>query len=185
MTRTIVALAAALTLLLGGCTGSTSSEGGYISGDGSITRVAPDQRREAPVIDGTLLDGKPWSSTSVQGKVIVYNVWGSWCPPCRAEAPALQAVADATADRAVLIGINTRDLDRAMPQAFVRANELTFPSIFDPDGSLLLAFAGQLPPSAIPSTLLIDPQGRIAARVIGVTTEATLLGLVDDLAAGG
>ena len=76
-------------------------------------------------------------------------------------------------------------MDRAAPQAFVRSNGVTFPSIFDPDGSLLLEFAGQLPPSAIPSTLLVDPQGRIAARVIGVTTEATMLGLIDDLAAGG
>ena len=108
MTRTIVALAAALTLLLGGCTGSTSSEGGYISGDGSITRVAPDQRREAPVIDGTLLDGKPWSSTSVQGKVIVYNVWGSWCPPCQHEAPALVRAANRTTDTALFVGLNTR-----------------------------------------------------------------------------
>jgi len=179
-------LGATLALVaLAGCGTPSTGTGGFVTGDGSITVIAPEEREPAPVIAGETLDGEQWSSESVDGLVIVYNVWGSWCPPCRAEAPALQAVADATADRAVLIGINTRDLDRAMPQAFVRANELTFPSIFDPDGSLLLAFAGQLPPSAIPSTLLIDPQGRIAARVIGVTTEATLLGLVDDLAAGG
>ena len=184
MTRTIVALAAALTLLLGGCTGSTSSEGGYISGDGSITRVAPDQRREAPVIDGTLLDGKPWSSTSVQGKVIVYNVWGSWCAPCVKEAPALVAAAKRTAREARFVGLNTRDLDPAPARAFVRAFDVPYPNIYDPDGELMLKFDGLVPATAIPSTLIIDTQGRIAVRILGETTEATLVGLITDVAAG-
>ncbi|MCW5953551.1 MAG: TlpA family protein disulfide reductase [Propionibacteriaceae bacterium] len=177
--------AALAALVLAGCGTPTTGTDGFVTGDGSITVIAPDERQAAPAIAGETLDGDQWSSESVDGKVIVYNVWGSWCGPCRAEAPVLQSIAEQTADRAVLIGLNTRDMDRAAPQAFVRANGVTFPSIFDPDGSLLLSFAGQLPPSAIPSTLLVDPQGRIAARVIGVTTEATMLGLIDDLAAGG
>ena len=179
-------LGAALAVLaLAGCGTPSTGTGGFVTGDGSITVIDPEDRQPAPVIAGETLDGEQWSSDSVQDKVIVYNVWGSWCGPCRAEAPHLQSVAEQTADRAVVIGLNTRDMDRAAPQAFVRANEITFPSIFDPDGGLLLEFAGQLPPSAIPSTLLIDPQGRIAARVIGVTTQTTLLGLIDDLTAGG
>lgn len=182
----LAALAAlALPLALAGCGTPTTGTGGFVTGDGSITVIAPDDRQPAPVIAGETLDGGQWSSESVEGKVIVYNVWGSWCGPCKAEAPALQSVAEQSADQAVLIGLNTRDLDPAAPRAFVRNNGITFRSIFDPDGSVLLAFAGQLPPTAIPSTLLVDPQGRIAARVIGVTTEATLLGLIDDLAAGG
>jgi thiol-disulfide isomerase/thioredoxin len=172
-------------LALAGCSAPTTGTDGFVTGDGSITVIAVDERQPAPLIEGETLDGTQWSSESVEDKVIVYNVWGSWCGPCRAEAPVLQSIAEQTADRAVLIGLNTRDMDRAAPQAFVRSNGVTFPSIFDPDGSLLLEFAGQLPPSAIPSTLLVDPQGRIAARVIGVTTEATMLGLIDDLAAGG
>ncbi len=177
--------AALAVLVLAGCSAPTTGTEGFVTGDGSITLIAADERQPAPVIAGETLDGDQWSSESVTDKVIVYNVWGSWCGPCRAEAPVLQSIAEQTADRAVLVGLNTRDMDRAAPQAFVRANGVTFPTIFDPDGSLLLSFAGQLPPSAIPSTLLVDPQGRIAARVIGVTTEATLLGLIDDLAAGG
>ena len=184
MTRTIVALAAALTLLLGGCTGSTSSEGGYISGDGSITRVAPDQRREAPVIDGTLLDGKPWSSTSVQGKVIVYNVWGSWCPPCQHEAPALVRAANRTTDTALFVGLNTRDAGKAQAEAFVRNYAVPYPNLFDPDGRLLLRFGNQLSPNSIPSTVVVDTQGRLAARVLGEATEATLVALIEEVAAG-
>lgn len=176
---------ALVALVLAGCSTPTTGTDGFVTGDGSITVIAAAERRPAPVIAGETLDGGQWSSETVAGKVIVYNVWGSWCGPCRAEAPVLQSIAERTADRAVLIGLNTRDMDRAAPQAFVRATGVTFPSIFDPDGGLLLEFAGQLPPSAIPSTLLVDPQGRIAARVIGVTTETTMLGLIDDLAAGG
>lgn len=177
--------AALAMLALAGCGVPTTGTDGFVTGDGSITVIAVDERRPAPVIEGETLDGGRWSSEAVENKVIVYNVWGSWCGPCKAEAPALQAVAEQTADKAVLIGLNTRDLDRAAPQAFVRNNGITFPSIFDPDGSVLLAFAGALPPTAIPSTLLVDPQGRMAARIVGVTTEATMLGLIDDLAAGG
>lgn len=180
--RVLLATLAALTLA--GCSTPTTGTGGFVTGDGSITVITPDDRQPAPVITGETLDGDQWSSDTAAGKVIVYNVWGSWCGPCKAEAPALQSVAEQTADRAVVIGLNTRDLDRAAPRAFVRNNGITFPSIFDPDGSVLLAFAGTLPPTAIPSTLLVDPQGRIAARVIGATTEATLVGLIDDLAAG-
>ncbi len=180
-----LAAVAAVVFAVTGCAGTPSAgTGGFVTGDGSITVVDPGQRRRAPAISGTTLDDEQWSSETAAGTVIVYNVWGSWCQPCRAEAPALQAVAEATADRAVFVGLNTRDLDPAAPRAFVRAFDITFPSLFDPDGSLLLAFAGELPPSAIPSTLIVDAEGRIAARVVGTTTEATLRGLVDDIAGG-
>lgn len=173
-----------LGLLLAGCGSAPTSTAGFVGGDGTITVLPVDRRPPAPLVEGTTLDGEPWSSTSTAGRVVVYNVWGSWCAPCRAEAPALVAAAGRTQDRATFVGLNTRDLDRAAPQAFVRAFAVPYENLYDPDGTLLLAFAGQLPASAIPSTLLVDPQGRIAARVIGETTEATLVGLVDDLAAG-
>ena len=184
MGRTIVALAAALTLLLGGCTGSTSSDGGYISGDGSITRVAVDQRHQAPLIEGTLLDGKPWSSSSVPGRVLVYNVWGSWCPPCQHEAPALVKAANRTTASAQFIGLNTRDSGKPQAEAFVRNYEVPYPNLFDPDGRLLLQFGNQLSPNAIPSTVVVDARGRIAARVLGEATEATLVALIEEVAAG-
>lgn len=180
-----VAAVAAIAGLLTGCGSAGTDTGGFVGGDGTVTLLPFDQRRPAPAISGTTLDGKPWASPTDSGRqVIVYNVWGSWCAPCRAEAPALVAASKRTAGTATFVGINTRDLDQAAPRAFVRAFEVPYVNLFDPDGALLLAFEGQLPPSAIPSTLLVDPDGRVAARIIGETTEATLVGLIEDLAAG-
>lgn len=181
--RTLIAALAA-SALLAGCTTAPAAEGGFVGGDGSLTLVAPADRQPAPRITGTLLDGSPFDSATIGDVVIVYNVWGSWCAPCRKEAPALEAAARATEGVAQFVGINTRDLDPAPAQAFVRAFDITFPSIFDPDGSELLAFGQHLPASAIPSTVVVDREGRIAARVLGETTEATLKGLVEDVAAG-
>ena len=173
-----------LTVLLAGCGSAATGTAGFVTGDGTLTVLPVEQRPAAPLIEGTTLDGAPWSSTSAAGKVIVYNVWGSWCAPCRAEAPALVAASERTADAAVFVGLNTRDLDQAAPNAFVRAFGVPYVNLYDPDGALLLEFSGQLPASAIPSTLVVDREGRVAARIIGETTEATLVGLVEDLAAG-
>ncbi len=170
--------------MLSACTGSTTSgDGGFVSGDGSISRVPVDQRVQAPQVAGTTLSGEPWSSASVSGKVLVYNVWGSWCAPCQKEAPALVKAANRTTADAQFIGLNTRDIGTAQAEAFVRNFQVPYPNLFDPDGRLLLGFGGQLPPSAIPSTLIVDAKGRIAARVLGDTTEATLVGLIDEIAA--
>lgn len=168
--------------LLSACGSRPAGEGGFVGGDGSLTVLAPTDRRPAPTVAGTTLTGSAWSSESVAGKVIVYNVWGSWCAPCRAEAPALVAASKRTAELAVFVGLNTRDLEKAAPRAFVRAFDVPYVNLYDPDGRLLLAFAGQLPASAIPSTLVVDREGRTAARIIGQATEATLVGLVTDIA---
>ncbi|MBK8461968.1 MAG: TlpA family protein disulfide reductase [Nigerium sp.] len=184
MRRRSLIAALAASALLAGCGATPSAEGGFVGGDGSLTLVAPADRVPAPRITGTLLDGTPFDSATIDDLVIVYNVWGSWCAPCRKEAPALEAAARATAGVAQFVGINTRDLDPAPAQAFVRAFDITFPSVFDPDGRELLAFGKHLPASAIPSTVVVDRDGRIAARVLGETTEATLTGLVADVAAG-
>lgn len=155
-----------------------------MSGDGSLTVLPADERPQAPVIEGVTLDDERWTSADVSGKVIVYNVWGSWCAPCRAEAPELVAAAKATEGTAVFVGVNTRDTGTAAPNAFVRAFAVPYPNLYDPDGALLLKFSSQLPAKAIPSTLLVDPSGKVAARIIGATTQATLVGLINDLAAG-
>ncbi|MFT3860425.1 TlpA family protein disulfide reductase [Micropruina sp.] len=182
--RRLAVLLVVAVLALSGCTGSVSSDGGFVSGDGTISTIAVEQRVAAPQIDGTTLEGEPWSSTSVSGKVIVYNVWGSWCPPCIKEAPALVRAANRTAQTAQFVGLNTRDSGKPQAQAFVREFEVPYPNLFDPAGELVLRFAGELPPSSIPSTLIVDAQGRIAARVLGETTESTLVGLIEDVAAG-
>lgn len=177
-------LIAAASVLLAGCGGAPTAEGGFVGGDGSLTIVAPSERQPAPRITGELLGGGAFDSDALGGRVVVYNVWGSWCAPCRKEAPALEAAAQASADVAQFVGINTRDLDQAPALAFMRAFDVTFPSVFDPNGRELLKFGQQLPPSAIPSTLVVDAEGRIAARVLGETTQSTITGLVDDVAAG-
>lgn len=174
------ALAAAL--LLAGCA-QNSSGGGFVAGDGALTRVPADQRVAAPHLQGTTLDGKPFDSASLAGQVIVYNVWGSWCAPCRKEASDLQAAAQATAGKASFVGINTRDTGTAQGQAFARQFGVTYPSLYDPDGTTLLQFPA-LPPSAIPSTVVVDAHGKIAARILGSTTKDTLVGIIDDTAAG-
>ena len=180
-------LAATLMVLVGptvGCAGTPANRVGFVSGDGAVTVLAPDQRPTAPIIEGTTLTGGSWRSSEAAGKVLVYNVWGSWCGPCREEAPDLVAASRRTQDRAVFVGLNTRDPDPAAPLAFSRRFEVDYPSLFDPGGALLLEFSRQLPANAIPTTLLIDPQGRVAARVVGVVRESTLVGLIDDLTAG-
>lgn len=182
--RALIALALASSLVTAGCGAAPTADGGFVGGDGSLTLVPLARRTPAPRISGETLTGGSFDSASVAGKVVVYNVWGSWCAPCRKEAPALEEAARRTAGTAVFVGINTRDLDRAPARAFTRAFGVTYESVYDPDGRLLLLFGTQLPPSAIPSTLVVDPQGRIAARVLGEVTAATLVGLVEEVASG-
>ena len=181
--RSRVALVAACATLASGCAGPAASGGGYIAGDGTLTRVEPAQRAPAPRVTGRTLAGADFDSNALAGRVVVYNVWGSWCAPCRKEAPALAGAARATADRATFVGINTRDSGTAQALALVREAGIGYDSVYDPDGRLLLLFPA-LPPSAIPSTIVVDAQGRIAARILGETTQATITGLVDDVAAG-
>lgn len=178
-------LGAGLLAVAAGCSRnpSASSDNGFALGDGQLTRIEPDRRKPAPVLNGTDLDGKPLTTAGHEGKVIVLNVWGSWCSPCRHEAPALVEAVRRTAGKASFFGINTRDLDPAPAQSFARAFELNYPSFYDPNGELLLTLR-DLPAKAIPSTLLIDGQGRVAARVLGEVTTSMLTGLVDDLGAG-
>ena len=180
--RLVAALFAAV--LLAGCGSGADNGAGFVAGDGTLTVLPVGQRPAAPEVTGTTLDGETWHSSQTAGKVVVYNVWGSWCAPCRAEAADLVAAAKATSSTAVFVGLNTRDLDTAAPQAFVRAFDVPYVNLYDPDGALLLKFSSQLPANAIPSTLVVDPSGKVAARIIGSTTEATLVGLINDLAAG-
>ena len=177
-------------VVLAGCTTTGADEGtrsagqeGYVGVRGNLTQIAPADRVELPVVSGTSLDGKPLSTADFRGQVLVINVWGSWCAPCRAEAPALKGASEATKGRAQFLGITTRDNDPAQAQAFVRAFDIGYPSIYDPDGKALLQFSGTLPPSAIPSTLIVDAQGRLAARVLGEISQLTLVTMIDQVAA--
>ncbi len=152
---------------------------GYVSGSGVITRVAPPDRGAGAVLEGNTLDGRPFRLSDARGKVVVVNVWGSWCGPCRKEAPALQRAWTDLQTRGVqFVGLNERDrVEQA--QAFERSFGLTYPSVFDRDGMLLLAFR-EVPPNSVPSTLVLDREGRLAARVAGEVSEATVRGLVEE-----
>ena len=160
----------------------SSGDAGFVAGKGVITRLALDKRKEPGEVSGETLDGKPISLDDYRGKTVVVNVWGSWCAPCRSEAPDLVAASkELGRDGVAFVGIDSRDLDRAAAQAFVRRFEVPYPSIYDQQGKTLLAFRGTLSPNAIPSTVVIDSQGRVAASIIGETTKATLVGLVHDV----
>ncbi|WP_407560405.1 TlpA family protein disulfide reductase [Streptomyces sp. 184] len=180
--RTLAAAAAvaAGTLALTACSGddATSSGGNtqFVSGTGRLNVVKASERMAAPDISGETTDGDELALADYRGKVVVLNVWGSWCAPCRAEAPNLRKVAEDTADRDVqFVGINTRDLDVANAQAFDRSFDIEYPSLYDPSGKLILKFPkNSLSPQAIPSTLILDREGKIAVRALKPLSEKEL-----------
>jgi thiol-disulfide isomerase/thioredoxin len=179
------ALASALSIAAcGSGTPGGANETRFISGSGSVTTI-PGDRREDPIsLSGPKVGGGDLDLTAYRGKVVLLNVWGSWCAPCRKEAEHLEAAWKEVSDKPVqFLGINIRDDAAGAAEAFERRFGITYPSFRDPNGSLLLVFRRTLPPKAIPSTLILDRQGRVAARVIGATTRATFVGLVSDVLA--
>ncbi|MFD9408150.1 TlpA family protein disulfide reductase [Streptomyces sp. NPDC059989] len=160
----------------GGRAGAPDGPVGAVRAADGATVVDPGARQEAPALAGEDLDGKPVDLDEFRGHVVVLNVWGSWCGPCRSEADGLERLSRQTRDEGVrFLGINTRDRDRAAARSFVRAHGLSFPSLHDPTGELLLRFPpALLNPQAIPSTLVIDRRGRIAAGIGGAVTEEQL-----------
>jgi thiol-disulfide isomerase/thioredoxin len=155
----------------------------YIEGDGTVTIIPADQRTVAPAISGKTLDGSSYSTAGDAGSIVVANVWASWCAPCRAEAPALADLSRKLAKHDVaFVGINTRDQDAAA-RAFVDRFGITYPSIVDSDGTLLLGLGSQAPRN-IPSTLVFDQDGRIAATVSGSISYSGLSDLVQKVATG-
>jgi peroxiredoxin len=170
-------------LSLSGCSRGDADDvpdQGFISGDSTITTM-PVGQRDTPVrFDGTTLSGEPFDVREHRGKVVVVNVWGSWCPPCIAEARDLQEVWAGSADLEVqFIGIDTQD-NRSAALAHEKRFGVTYPSIDDDGGRVLLALRGSLPPKAIPSTLVLDRRGRVAARVLGQVPPSTLRALISD-----
>ncbi|MEV7520457.1 TlpA disulfide reductase family protein [Streptomyces sp. NPDC091371] len=182
---------AALVVAAGGCVFAASGGAGAHGGDGGPSAgpagvavraaaeaavVEPGARPAAPALAGEDLDGQPVGLDGFRGQVVVLNVWGSWCGPCRAEADDLARLSERTrADGVRFLGINTRDRDRAAAQSFVRAHGIGFPSLHDPAGELLLRFPpALLNPQTIPSTLVIDRRGRVAVSIGGAVTDQEL-----------
>ena len=168
--------------LLAGCTNSTGGAGdtGYVgTAVTGVTNYTPAQRVTAPTLSGTTLDGKQLSLSDYHGKVVVVNVWGSWCGPCRREAPALEETFAKYQSKGVqFLGINVRD-DNAAAQAFVSSDSITYPSLQDPDETQLLQLKTIVPPTDIPSTIIVDASGKLAARIIGEVTEPQLTQSLD------
>lgn len=172
--------------VLAGCGSTATGDKGYIAGEGVINQLPAAKRKAPGPVEGESLDGRHLSLEAERGKVVVVNVWGSWCPPCRAEADVLVAAAHALRSKGVVfLGINSRDPSAAQARAFVRRYDVPYPSIYDPSGKNLLAFRGTLGPTSIPSTVVIDPKGRVAASILGeVTSKQTLIDLAEAASSG-
>ncbi len=176
------------TASLAGCAGQNAvdpqrgNDKRYIAGAGVLESYAPGRRLPAPRVEGELLDGPTLSLQPLKGKVVVLNFWASWCPPCRAEAAALEQVYAETQTRGVaFVGVNSKD-GRSTANAFIRAHNVSYPSYYDQPGRIPLAFHGTLPPVATPSTLVRDRRGRIAARVLGPVKYRQLKDVVERVA---
>ena len=153
---------------------------GYVSGDGTVQQIAQDKRRAPLVVTGTTLDGRAWSSVDARGMVLVLNVWGSWCGPCVKEAPVLQKVyAKTQRDQSPVsfMGLDVKESPQSAA-AFVRSRRITYPSLAFDGGKPLLGLSGQAP--TVPTTIILDSQGRLASRVLGPLSESTLTGLIHD-----
>lgn len=181
--------------LLAGCSANDpladqyreGSNKGFIAGDGSVTEIAQSARGEAVSFAGTVEDGSEVSSADYLGEVVVVNFWYASCAPCRAEAPDLQALnAQFTGQGAEFLGVNVRD-QAANALAFNESFGITYPSVMDvEDGQMQLAFSGSIPPNAVPTTLVLDAEGRVAARILGqVSTPSILETLIRDAIAEG
>lgn len=144
------------------------------------------ERARAPELDGNTLTGKTFSLSDLAGNIVVVNVWGSWCAPCRAETPELVRLSHQYASRGVrFVGINTRD-NPAAAKSFVKKFHVPYPSVVDDNGRLLLNFRHIIPTAVVPSSVIIDRHYKVAARVIGRVDYTTLKGLLnDEIAASG
>ncbi|MFF7766827.1 TlpA family protein disulfide reductase [Streptomyces massasporeus] len=180
---------AASALLVSACgSGGTSGGGGntnFVTGTDGVATAAQGKRTPAPDLSGKTIAGKTLDVADYKGKVVVLNVWGSWCNPCRAEAKYFAKVSKAYAAKGVqFVGINTRDTSTGAALAFEKDWDITYPSLYDPTGKLLLRFKkGTLNPQAIPSTLILDRDGKIAARSLSALSEERLLKMLKPVVA--
>ncbi len=174
VTRRFALLGLVISLLVTGCGGGSSTGSrSYIAGNGAITFINAKDRQPAPNISGKTLDGGFFRLAPNQMAVV--NVWASWCAPCRAEAPALTDLSR-TYPNVSFVGVLTRDT-LASARAFVRRFRVPYPSLID--DSILLRFHNSLVANAIPTTVVIDKRGRVAARISGQITVASLSEVLD------
>lgn len=185
--RWSVGLLVVALLVLTGCSGLQGTEGKqWISGEGTIVQIAPEDRGEPVEAAGEDLDGQPLDVADFRGRVVVANVWASWCPPCREEMPAVVALVDSLPpEDVVVVGVNIRESGGlAAARSFVREAGIDFPSFYDPSSEVLLDFSDEIGPYSLPSTAVLDRQGRLAAIVLGaIPGQATMQDVVEEIAA--
>lgn len=177
----LVVAGLAAVLVIGG---SSSSGGGskQVAVDGGTKVVVPAGERREPVeLSGTTLKGERLDLATLRGKPVVLNIWGSWCPPCRKEAPDLRDAATELEGKAEFVGIAVRD-EAGQALAYERKYKVNYPSLLD-TGDLLLSLRGAVSAQSPPVTLVLDEQGRVAARFVGPVTRRTVVAMVSDVAA--
>jgi thiol-disulfide isomerase/thioredoxin len=184
--RRLIAPVLAAVLLLTGCTetgAQSTADPGYLTGDGAVTQW--DRPADPVTFSGKTIDGTTFSSKRYLGKVVVVNFWYAGCPPCRAEAPTLNSLAEKFSGDVQFVGVNVID-DSATAAGFERTYKSTYPSIVDQaDGAAVqLAFAASKPPKAVPSTLVLDRKGRVTARIVGLANKSILSTLIQDTVDG-
>ncbi|MFD3481580.1 TlpA family protein disulfide reductase [Streptomyces sp. NPDC058665] len=186
------AVAAAAMLTLTACGGGATSGGGgdtnFVTNTGGVQTVAKADREPVNEIAGETLEGEQLDVADLKGQVVVLNVWGSWCGPCRAEAPYFAKVAketEAKGQDVAFVGLNARDANKGSAIAFEKDYGVTYPSIYDPAGRLIVnGFPkGSLNPQAIPSTIVLDRDGKIAARSLKALDDKKLREMIDPLIA--
>lgn len=171
------AVVAVIALLVAGCSGSAQ---GQTAVDGGVITVIPAGDRKEPIeMSATTLEGDQLNIATLRGKPLVMNVWGSWCGPCRTEAPALQQAHEELGEKASFVGIAFRDTETGA-RTHEKEYGITYPSLFD-EGDLLLSLNGAVTSQSIPVTLVLDAEGRIAGRYVGVVSKVTLMDLVEDV----
>jgi len=182
--RTVVLAAAVLAgvllaaVLLTGWAGSGTSGVTEVGGSASAVVYTAGHRPLAPEFTGTTLTGSKLSFSAYRGKVVVLNFWGSWCVPCREEAPALSAVASRYQPSGVsFLGVDVRDT-AASAQAFARSFHITYPSVSDPGSVITLDFTAVVPIAGTPTTLVIDRTGHVAGAVFGTVTYPELTAIL-------
>ena len=176
------ALLVAASVVLAGCTSDPLADQyrdgdskNYIAGDGTVTEIAAADRGASVQYSGDDTSGATISSSDFAGKVVVMNFWYAECAPCRAEAPDLEKLAAQYEGKgAEFLGVNVRN-QAATAESFAQTYGISYPSIVDTNGALQLAFSGSVAPNAVPTTLVIDAQGRVAARILGQVTEPSTL----------
>ncbi|MCN9243381.1 TlpA family protein disulfide reductase [Streptomyces sp. RY43-2] len=178
------ALVTAAALSLTGCdnSGAGGDRAHYVTDADGISTVRKADRQPAGAMKGETLDGKRLDVADLRGKVVVMNVWGSWCVPCRAEIPNFVKVAKAVKGKGVeFVGINTREASRTQAVAFEKDFHVDYPSLYDPTGKLVLAGfpKGTLNPQTLPSTIVLDQDGKIAARSLQGLSEERLRKMID------